>query len=385
MHRQRGAVAAALVLALGVGGAERSVAAIGANERAALLDRAEATLARGDAAGALDDFERLAGTEHSADIEMGIVRAQMQLGEYRRALAFCAHVAGAHRDSPAAAALYAWLLRAGGQEAVARRVVAEALVRSPEDASLVAVTRAFALPLPLATGLLLEPPHRMAPRPSGAGEEPPAGARVVGGGVLVDAATALMPAEVLAGSAADPLRVWVRNGLGRTVRARVERGAQPLLGDHVVVLGLLEQIDAQGIEPPAAREPFAGSPGFVVEYAATTDATPGWPWLNQGFIGANVRGSELRQLGVEVAGSPLGGAVLDASGRLAGIALRGAGNASEWLPLARWYEARAGRTTAETTQESTQRAGDAPASTRLGADAAYERALHIALQVIVAP
>ncbi len=51
----------------------------------------------------------------------------MQAGEYRRALSFGAHAAGAHRDFPAATALYAWLLYVGGQDAFAARRLDAAL------------------------------------------------------------------------------------------------------------------------------------------------------------------------------------------------------------------------------------------------------------------
>ena len=94
-------------------------------ERAALLDAAEAALARGDTEAALAGFERAAGMLHAPDTEMGLVRSQMQAGQYRRALAFAAHTAGAHLEAPAASALYAWLLRsrrpAGLRAPAARR------------------------------------------------------------------------------------------------------------------------------------------------------------------------------------------------------------------------------------------------------------------------
>ena len=58
---------------------------------------------------------------HAPDTEAAQVRAHMQAGDYRRALAFGAHAASAHRrDWPAGTALYAWLLQAGGQAAAAR-------------------------------------------------------------------------------------------------------------------------------------------------------------------------------------------------------------------------------------------------------------------------
>ena len=112
-------------------------------ERAAQLDAAEAALARGDTDAALAGFERAAGMLHAPDTEMGLVRSQMQAGQYRRALAFAAHTAGAHLEAPAASALYAWLLRVGGQEAYARQVLDAAAQRSAGNEVLGATQRAF--------------------------------------------------------------------------------------------------------------------------------------------------------------------------------------------------------------------------------------------------
>ncbi|HEX7687267.1 MAG TPA: hypothetical protein VF453_06155, partial [Burkholderiaceae bacterium] len=85
--------------------------------RAALVAHAEDELARGHAAAAMDDFERAGQMQHTPDAEMGLIRAELQDGQYRRALAFCAHTAGEHLEAADGGALYAWLLRMGGQDA----------------------------------------------------------------------------------------------------------------------------------------------------------------------------------------------------------------------------------------------------------------------------
>ena len=53
-----------------------------------------------------------AAMQHAGAIETGLVRAALQAGDYRQALALCAHTAGAHADEPAAGALHRWLPRA---------------------------------------------------------------------------------------------------------------------------------------------------------------------------------------------------------------------------------------------------------------------------------
>jgi hypothetical protein len=344
-------------------------------ERVALLARAESELARGDTAASLDDFERAAMMLHAPDAEMGLLRAALQDGQYRRALAFCAHTAGAHLEATDASALYAWLLRAGGQPGVADRVLAEARARAPDDAVVGAVADAFAKPLPIASEVLLKLPHRMAPWPVMlAGQQPvPNAARFVAGAVLVgDGSTALAPAESLAKVAAQ--RLWVRNGLGQTTEATVDRSDKTLSALGVAVLKLGARLDPgpSGAKmPPAA--PFAGSPGYIVQFAASGDAA--WPWLRQGFFGSNEGAAGLRRLGFSDAGGSSGAAVLDRQGRLVGVSLRAASGEALWMPMALW------------------KAGDEPGAAPapptglpsiVAPDAIYETGMRLALQVVAA-
>src|SRR5262245_50357527 len=90
--------------------------------RAEMLARGEEALQRGEVDLAGDLFTQAGFIKHAADAEIGLVRAYMQAGEYRRALNFAAHTAGAHPD-PAGKAIYAQLLDAGGQDAIAARLV----------------------------------------------------------------------------------------------------------------------------------------------------------------------------------------------------------------------------------------------------------------------
>ncbi|OUM04401.1 tetratricopeptide repeat protein [Variovorax sp. JS1663] len=345
--------------------------------RAALMSRGESELARGEAATATDTFDRVAQTQHAADIEMGLVRSYMQAGQYRRALAFCAHVAGAHRDSAAAGALYAWLLRAGGQAAFADRTLSATLERAPQDAVALAAREAFASPRPVAAGLLLQAPHRMAPQAVMLeGQAPvPERAAVVSSGVLIgDGSLALAPSAAVRPAATGPL--WVRNGLGQTTLASVDAGAQPLEVFGVTVLRLAVPLDPGSARGPAPRDPFAGSPGFAVEYAEADNPIPAWPWLTPGFFGAGEGDAGLRRLGIEVAGQRQGGPVLDAGGRLAGIVLRGPGSDALMLPASRWRQL-AGATTADAADASPVARGFGAA-----ADQAYESGLRLALQLI---
>ncbi|MGJ7512018.1 tetratricopeptide repeat protein [Variovorax sp. GT1P44] len=346
--------------------------------RSALLRRAEAELARGEVTAATDTFERAAMMLHASDTEMGLVRAYMQAGQYRRALAFCSHVAGVHLESGPAGALHAWLLRAGGQDVVAQRVLQETLDRLPQDPVALDVRRAFATPAPGASGLMLRTPHRMAPQavPEQGQPRVPESARVVSSGVLIgDGMIALVPSAAIRDETAQA--IWVRNGLGQTTLARADP-TQPLESLAVTVLRLDAPLVAEGAPFLAVRDPFAGSAGFAFAYSSLKTAEPAWPWLSQGFFGALQGEGGLRKLGIGLAANSYGGPVLDAGGRLAGMLLPGRADEATMLSASRWVDL---------IPETASTLSPAGAVARPGgvipADLAYEQALRIALQVIV--
>ena len=100
--------------------AATAAAAHSQSDVARVLAEGEQRLTVGDAVGAEAALERAAAAAHEHEVELSVVRAYMQEGAYRRALAFVAHTAGAHGENRTATALYAWLLHAGGQQQVAR-------------------------------------------------------------------------------------------------------------------------------------------------------------------------------------------------------------------------------------------------------------------------
>ncbi|MDM0078459.1 hypothetical protein QTH90_28910 [Variovorax sp. J2P1-59] len=346
--------------------------------RSTLLRRGEAELARGELVAATDTFERAAMMLHAPDTEMGLVRASMQAGQYRRALAFCAHVAGAHLESGPAGALYAWLLRVGGQGEFAERVLRETLDRLPQDPVALDVHRAFGSSAPVASELLLRTPHRMAPQALMEDGQPavPSAARVVSSGVLIGNGTmALVPSAVIRPGTTQA--IWVRNGMGETTLARADAATQPLEALGVTVLRLDAPLAADGTPAPASRDPFAGSAGFAFEYAVQESTAPAWPWLSQGFFGGFLGDGGLRKLGIGMPASTYGGPVLDAAGRLAGMVLPGRGDEAAMLPASRW---------ADLLPEAASTRPSGGATARPGApmppDQAYELGLRAALQVI---
>jgi hypothetical protein len=294
----------------------RSATAIPAErirERTDLLRSGEAALARMDAIAAIDFFDRAALILHAADTEIGLVRAYMQSGQYRRALAFGAHTAGAHLDVIGGSALYAWLLHAGGQAVIAQRLLTEAEARTPDNAMLANVQAQLKSGAPVATAKLLVLPTRLAPYGSSQGVPP--SARVLGTGLLVGGgAHALVPLALLPPSG----KFWLRNGLGQLSRATLQK--------RMPTLGLASVRLESPLPPPedfwvAPADAFPGSVGYAVEYVASRGPAPAWPMLRTGFLGAAIGDGGERLLGIDMPPGPRGGPVFDAAGRLTGIAL----------------------------------------------------------------
>lgn len=374
--------------------------------RIELLDKAGAELRRGDATSALDDYERAAMMYHSADAETGLILAALQSGQYRRALAFCAHTAGAHLEDTDAGALYAWLLRIGGQDAYARQVLDRTLVRFPDAPFPHAVAQAFVAPLPIAVGRLLEPKDRLAPWPTMVGGQAPtpADVQLAGGAVLVAGGRqALMPIAGLVSLASlgdtGAGRLWVRNGLGQTTEAVVDSTNPAWAAVGLVMLRLAAPLPDSDATLSSTPAPFAGSPGYAVQYADT--AAPAWPWLRQGFLGGAQAGRQgggggggsvdLRRLGFDIGNGPAGAPVLDAKGRLVGITVRAASRNTSWLPTSAWPAAAAELPArAPSAAFAGRAASSAPANppgvqNLVAPDAIYEAGLRLALQVVAAP
>lgn len=330
------------------------VAAPAAATRERLLAEGEAALARGAAAQAGELFERAGFVKHAAEAELGLIRSYLQAGEYRRALVFAAHTAGAHPDAPEGAALYAYLLHLGGQGRVAGLVLARAREKRPADARLSAAGDLLADKALSPPGALLEPPARFAPY-SPQSDALPAAARVTASGVLIAGGRqALVPRGALRNAGA----LWVRDALGRVSAARVSR--------RLGALGLaLVELDTPLV--PAAQsfargDPFPGAPAYVAAFAAG-DALPAWPRLRIGFLGR-------RDLGLALEGD--GAAVLDGAGRLAGVALKDA-EGRDVLARPSAIEQELG--------EGSFSGGASPPA-KLGLDEIYERALSSVVQVI---
>ena len=333
-------------------------------ERLHWLEEGESQLRAGRAAAALSTFERAALLLHAPDTELGIVRSHMAGGDYRLALAFGAHTAGAHRrDMPAAAVLYAWLLHLGGQTQQAARALDQALADAPRDPLLPLAREQLLMPWPRAEPALLAPPLRIGPYAA----DLPAGSRVSGTATLgAHGRVAWVPLASIEGASS----IWLRNGLGQTRAARLLERFEPL---GLAQLGLDDALDPPTDFRSAGRQPFAGSPGGMLEYASSTDAQPAWPVLRLGFFATQRANQTLRELGIDAPAGSRGGPVLDRVGDLVGIALRDAQGRDGMVPVQALPAA--ALPTAAATPPS--------AHALMAADLVYERGLRVALQVLV--
>ena len=337
-------------------------------ERAQWLSDAEAALVKNDVSAAQQAFERAALISHAADTEMGLVRTHMQAGQYRRALAFGAHTAGAHLDVAGGAALYAWLLQIGGQEAAAQRMLADAMTRSPSHPLLIAAQKQLQSGHPLASELLLQAPARMAPYGPRTGL--PVGARVAGSGVLFDSGKrVLVPLTTLGSSR----RLWIRNGLGQLAPAQLEQ-KYAHLNVATVTLHRVLPIDAPLTVP--AKDAFPGSVAFAVEYRPSPHANPQWPLLSTGILGEPSADGKTQALGITLTKGPRGGPVFDNKGQFVGMAVASAAGSDQLVSasqLASILGLPAGPTAKATELQ------------RMPIDQIFELALHTTVQIITKP
>ncbi len=344
-------------------------------ERLALLQSARTALAAGDSATAIARLDAAAAISHSADTELLMLQAQMQAGDYRSALMFASHTAGAHIHDPEALALYAWMLALGEQRVEAKRMLDAGLKRLPQDPGLLAMQRQLPLAEPAAKAENDPQAAAIRPGPLAIGAPVPAQAQALGSGLLLDDGRhALLPIA----PGLNAAQLWVRNGLGHTSDARLVQTFDSL---SLALLSLDPPLPtAQASLTRAPRDAFAGSPATAFAYLAAPSPQAAWPAMHRGFLGRLSAASKQQALGVELPVAPRGGPVFDQAGRWIGIAVAGQkGENSEsgepkLLPLSAlkaalgpWFEA-------------------VPAqqqSLTLALDQQYEQALPLTLQLLV--
>jgi tetratricopeptide (TPR) repeat protein len=101
-----------------------------------LILRAQAALANGQSQQAAEWYEKAAAMGESAEAEIGLVRAYLQSGEFRKAIAFGYLVAAEHPDVSETAALLAYLEDREGHTTPALAKLSEELKKRPDDVAL---------------------------------------------------------------------------------------------------------------------------------------------------------------------------------------------------------------------------------------------------------
>ena len=340
--------------------------------RNGFLAAAESLLAGGRPVEALDAFERIAATEHSADVELSIVRAHMQAGAYRVALAFCAHAAGAHPEFAAGTALYGILLFVGGQRTTALQTIAKSLLLHSDDRILLAAQTFISDQRPLFNSALLKAPWRVAPYASGSSV--PKETRLIGTGYLLPSGDFAIIPHI----ARKPTqKALVRNGLGQT--STVSIVAQ---GPALTLVKLLTPLT----QPPkpffAGRGVIAGSPSRLIHFMAQATHEAAWPILQSSFFRVLPQNEGLRPLGFTLDTESLGGPVFDQFGQVCGLAIREQDGSDRLLPMDE---------VAEHFLEPIESvdmlgvAGRVVSDTKVTNDLLYERSLLCVLQVFSSP
>lgn len=331
----------------------------------ALMSQAAGALASGEPRRAALLYEQ-AGTQfgESVEAELGQVRAYLEGGDFRQAVAFANLVAGEHAESMAALALLAYIEDRGGQTERALARLRAARAAAPDDVALLgsmaeilidrgAAAQAIAA---LDAWIARSPPQgdiyalraraalangdgegalRWRARAAAAANMAAAGtasswpaphfqpmsipvgaAAVAANGFVVDAGSRVVTlARAVAGAHGA---IAVRNGLGQVRRARVE-AVHDQAG--LAVLRLEQPYDAAwSIRREQMAEPAAGRSCAVLAYPVAGSLDPTYPALGPGIvlrtgIGANGYAQITSALGA--AGSP----IFDPAGHLVGIAL----------------------------------------------------------------
>lgn len=330
-----------------------------------VLLQADSLLARGAPTEAAALYEHAAQIDgEHVEAEIGLSRAYMAAGEFRRAMAYAHLASGEHPDSDAALAWLAYLEDRAGYVDSALKRLRVALTRWPAPSSSAAaltellidrgrgdeaggLLAAWPMPVPrdisrltlraarrigvpgklpdqVASGLfavVVDSTQDLWPAPPmPAAPVSFASALARGNGVLVNHGRQILTQVNLTLGAS----IVVRNGAGQLRRATVVRQVA-----SVSLLALAEPYPSALALRLVVRDPppTGLSPCFVMGRAVLVAGTAAYPTLTPGMVlGMRSKPGSLIQISAPLARDDSGSAVFDADGRLIGLAL-GAGQA----------------------------------------------------------
>ena len=334
--------------------------------RTVLMKQGMAGLVAGNTSAAVTAFETAVSMAHAPDAELGLVRSYLQAGNYRQALAYSAHTAGAHKEEPEGTVLYVWLLHLGGQEAAAKRILHEARSRLPGNAALERVQRKLddsAGPSSGTSGVAgAFAPYSLPPLTEAA-------AALSGSGVLIDGGRRVLAPLA---AVAHARKIWVRNGLGHLRKAAIETRFDKY---GMALLKLDQSLPLTAGLMAASKDPFPGSVVYAVAYATVGGAEADWPVMRHGFLGIPKGNGTDWELGITMPAGPHGGPVFDASGALAGISMSTPIGKPTFVPISRIRQL---------TGDRLGSAAPAEKGPRMAMEQVYEKAMGAAVQVLMA-
>ena len=334
----------------------------------ASLDAARQALSKGDAARAAGLYEALAQQGESLEAEVGLIRASLQAGEFRKAVAYANLTAGEHPESGEAPALLAFLNDRAGRTEQAVAALKKLQSTRPDDWVPIAAHADILIDrlAPAEARAVIEgwnARHPGAARPeltrllmrarvaegteSGAAPKttpvnraateyaegwavpsfqtlPLAGRRIVGAGngVVVDGGKSVLTYAGVLGPSAHEL--LIRNGLGQLRRARVERLDR---SKELIQVRLTEPFPAtSSIPQDQVSSPEGVRFCFALGFSVPRSADPAYPAIAPGLVfRADTGVGGLMQITSALGSGHDGAPVFDARGKLIGLAL-GAGD-----------------------------------------------------------
>ncbi|MDX1915235.1 MAG: hypothetical protein SFU55_06595 [Methylophilus sp.] len=242
-----------------------------------VLSQVQQHLQHGQASQARSLLEQTANALHSEAIETALILTHMQNGEYSHALSAAAHTQAEHVNIADTCLLYAWLLSIGGQTTFANTLLQENLARFPEHQSLRSMQSLLqggtwnTAQLPKSEIAKFQP-ELVNP------EKTYLNASIIGSATLLDTTHAVMPYSLL-----STKKIWLRNGLGITVAASIEK---TFPAQNIALLKLASPIAMAKPIHQADAPPKLGGLAYIVGYVKTNQVDQAyWPILKTDIIG----------------------------------------------------------------------------------------------------
>lgn len=283
------------------------------------LESARRALAAGDAPKAAEIYETLTRQGESLEADIGLTRASLQAGEFRKATSWATLVAGEHTDSPEAVALLAYLHDRAGYTEQALVTLKQLRKDRPDDPIANAALATVLIDRGGKVSAADEAASRKWPRPT-FDEIPVSKRRVLssGNGIVVESGQYVLTYSAVLPKAASS--IYVRNGLGKVRLATREPGKPQ---EPLIRLKLAEPYPANWAIP---KEQIVSPEGarfcFAFGYSAPDDPAGSYPAISPGLVfRADAGTGGLMQITSALGAGHVGSPVFDPRGRLLGLSV----------------------------------------------------------------